>query len=100
MEQVRSSPAPYFGQVSLHLCVCRELDQGPSALSTLQQRAYDPARVACRDRLCWTPATGTEYLLINKLAVLDAGSQVNFTNPFHVSRQVGLLIPSTSIRCR
>ncbi len=82
MEQVRSSPAPHFGQVSLHVCVRCKLGHGLSALSTLQQSAYD---------LCWTPAAGTEYLLINKLAVLDAGSQVNFADPSHVSRLRGII---------
>src|SRR6266446_1155829 len=91
MEQVRSSPAPYFGQVSLHLCVRCKLGQGLAALTTLQQSVCDPASVVCRASLCWTPAAGTEYLLINKLAVLDAGSQVNFADPSHVSPLRGII---------
>ena len=82
MEQVRASPAPYFGQVLLHLCLRCKLGQELSALSTLQQSACG---------LCWSPAAVTEYLLVNKLAVLDAGSQVNFADPSHVSRLRGII---------
>src|SRR5579863_2974892 len=98
MEQLRSIPGPYFCQVSLHLCVRCKLGQGLSALSTLQQSACDPASIVCCAPLCRTPAAGTQYLLINKLAVLDAGSQgeLRRSNPSQSPRDP--LIPSISVR--